>query len=533
MTKIKSVNSNTSILIGEGSNYIIPDVTTDNPTTNGTNLVNAYAAAVALNSANGLSLSSTNRFTILLMPSMYQLATNALNLNTQYIDIVGISDNAESTILTSTGNTVLQNADNVWIKNCYITTTSISGDFAYTIPASTSYNNQLMENVIFYQTSDNGKFMQAGSTYEYSGIYKKIKANVTGGNARLFGGGSTASGTFIDCDSYNTGTGNNASFGGGTSGVASGTFTNCMAYTNTGNISAFSGGTGGVASGIFINCKTHILNSSPNNNFSFGGGDAGIASGTFTGCTVYFDGSGTGGLFAFGGYTAGGSATGIFNDCTTTMVGTSTNANRSFASIASGTFTKCTVNSSYTTYSFGNDTASGTFTNCITNSTQNSGSFGYVTASGTFNNCIVTSTAGANNSFGAANAGVASGTFTNCISISNSEDESFGSSNNDNGTCSGTFFNIKKTGRLNTIFTGTLRDSEITALGTNYDGITNIRTSARIFNCTIKSNGTGKSLNSSLAGQTPAIAYSRFNSAYGANVTDGLSTNYNIIDALI
>ena len=74
--------------LGQGStNYKSPTVTNDS-TTNGTNLLNAYDNAKTL-TPNGASLSATNRACIILLPGTYNVPTS-LTLDTEFIDIVGI-----------------------------------------------------------------------------------------------------------------------------------------------------------------------------------------------------------------------------------------------------------------------------------------------------------------------------------------------------------------------------------------------------------------------------------------------------------
>jgi hypothetical protein len=88
----------------DGYNYVICEtVNTNDPAadalTNGTNLLNAYTQAKNLNVGG---LSSTNRVSVLLMPGDYDLGdTGQFQLDTSYVDIVGVSTNPYHAILRS------------------------------------------------------------------------------------------------------------------------------------------------------------------------------------------------------------------------------------------------------------------------------------------------------------------------------------------------------------------------------------------------------------------------------------------------
>ena len=348
------------------ANYITVTVT-NNSVDNGTNLLQAYTRAKTT-LPNGNALSATNRLAIILPPAIYDLGTQSLILDTQYIDIVGSTpDRSKHHIKSNVGEidrgTVQQTANNVKlynltienINNTYSRTDLIEDPAAY-FPTS-NLNNTYLENINFI---GNASVFPMRVRIEYSGTY----INCTGGDY-AFGGIGTASGTFTNC------TGGDYSFCG--DGVnASGTFTNC-----TGGNYAF-GGDGGTASGTFKDCTGGI--------FAFGGD--GSAPGIFTNCT--------GGEYAFGG---NGSAIGTFTNCTG-----GDNAFGGDGGTANGTFTNCT--GAINTFG-GFGTASGTFTNCTGGNFAFGGDGG--TASGTFKDCT-----GGDTSFGGGSGGVATGTFTNC-----------------------------------------------------------------------------------------------------------------------
>ena len=261
--------------------------TTASATTNGINLLAAYAAAKAL-TPNGAALSATNRASVIIPPGVYDLGSGEgytpLTLDTEFVDLIGLTSDRKSQHIKGTppatnSGVIVQTADDVHVSNLYvkILTEVESANWNDTDSAayfpSTSLSNTVVDNCQF-----DG---QEGSKYEgprlfsmrlyieYSGTFN----NCTGGNFAFGGYGGTASGTFTNC------TGGNFAFG-GAGGTASGTFTNC-----TGGDNAFggAGGTAGTASGTFTN--------STGGDYSFGG--AGTASGTFTNCT--------GGDYSFGG----------------------------------------------------------------------------------------------------------------------------------------------------------------------------------------------------------------------------------------
>jgi hypothetical protein len=319
--------------------------TTASATTNGINLLAAYAAAKAL-TPNGAALSATNRASVIIPPGVYDLGSGEgytpLTLDTEFVDLIGLTSDRKSQHIKGTppatnSGVIVQTADDVHVSNLYvkILTEVESANWNDTDSAayfpSTSLSNTVVDNCQF-----DG---QVGSKYggprlfsmrlyiEYSGTFN----NCTGGNFAFGGNEGTASGTFTNC------TGGNSAFG-GDEGTASGTFTNC-----TGGEAAF-GGDRGTASGTFNYCT--------GGGAAFGG-DRGTASGTFNYCT--------GGAGAFG---SGGTASGTFTNCTGGGVAFGGGGT------ASGTFTNCTGGN----FAFGGagGTASGTFTNC----TGGAGAFG-------------------------------------------------------------------------------------------------------------------------------------------------------------
>jgi hypothetical protein len=271
---------------GEGVNFVTADASPDNAITNGTNLRAAYAAAKLL-TPNGAALSATNRAVVFVPPGKYDLVTTPLTMDTEFVDLVGLSGQPEHVLITSAvavdnNGTLVQTANDVLISGVTLENTQNTNspnydatDPAAYMSASGGLNFAKLRDVVM-RGVNLGRSMRVGIIY--SGTF----TNCTGGYGAFGGGYGTASGTFKDC------TGGDQSFGYGN--TASGTFTGC-----TGGGGAFGGG-GGTASGTFTNCT--------GGGGAFGGG-GGTASGTFTNCT--------GGGGAFGG---GRVASGTFTNCT-------------------------------------------------------------------------------------------------------------------------------------------------------------------------------------------------------------------------
>jgi len=278
------------------ANYITVKVT-DNAITNGNNLIAAYADA-KIKTPNGSALSASNRLAVILPPAIYDLGTQSLTLDAQYIDIIGSTSDRDkhhikSSVTTTSTGVVKQTANDVKLINLKIENTGYTGpNFDNTDPAAyfpnTNLNNTYIENVKFIGSRlfTNSRTFSMRIDIEYSGTFIDCKAedyyitsSTTFDGFYSFGGsytsGGVASGTFENCE------GGDGSFGGG-SGTASGTFKNCE-----GGDYSF-GGTG-TASGTFINCTG-----------AFGAfcGEFGAAGGKFENCE--------GGDFSFGGDTADG-----------------------------------------------------------------------------------------------------------------------------------------------------------------------------------------------------------------------------------
>jgi hypothetical protein len=365
--------TNWSFVYGNGSH-----------TANATQLQNAYTSAKT-ETPNGLPLSATNRFTIIVGSGYYSFSSNFL-VDANFIDIVSLTGNMD--VVFSGAGTIVVSINDVLLRGINVLTKAFSLTSANPLNISVICENCKGGNDSF------------GASISVSGIFR----NCVGGNSS-FGGGSTgqANGTFVNC------TGGSNAFG-GFGGTASGVFTNCV-----GGQYSFGGG-GGVADGTFVSCEgtnysfgtsgtaSGVFKYCKGINESFGGGSGGSSVGTFINCeggdnsfgggdnTALSDGTYSyciGGDGSFGGN--GGTASGNYQYCKAT--------NESFgggaSGIASGVFYYCYSGNN----SFGGDSTTGG------------------TASGTFNYCH-----GGINSFAGSplTGGTASGQFTNCIGDANS-----------------------------------------------------------------------------------------------------------------
>ncbi len=259
---------------------------TTTATLNAANLIEAYDRAKTL-TPHGQPLSASNRVGVILPPGQYDFGTGALRLDTEFVDVEGLSQDRDKQYLYGTSNgpntgVLMQTANNVRIENLFVECTrptfgviTNNTDPAAYFP-SAALAATVVRNCRFLARLNYAWSMRIG--IEYKGTYE----NSTGTDSAFGGWGGTASGTFINC------TGGSWAFG-GWGGTASGTFKDC-----TGDDYTF-GGHGGTASGTFTNCK---------GDFSAFGGQ-GTASGTFTNCT--------GDDYAFGGYN--GTASGYFKSC--------------------------------------------------------------------------------------------------------------------------------------------------------------------------------------------------------------------------
>lgn len=212
------------------ANYLTVKVT-DDPITNGNNLISTYAYAKTL-TPNNAPLSSTNRLAVILPPAIYNLESDAIFLDAQYIDIVGSTNDKSVHYIKSNFSDpyyggLVQFANDVKLINFTFehtnTTYTLNQDTTDISAYSPDDNLNLtyIENVEF--KSDINHCYPMRTFAYYNGTY----INVTAGDFS-FGSKGGANGVFENCK------GGNFSFG--TSGEANGIFKNCLGGNRSFNL---------------------------------------------------------------------------------------------------------------------------------------------------------------------------------------------------------------------------------------------------------------------------------------------------------
>lgn len=252
-----------------GSNVYVLAALGATPTENGTSLLAAYAAAKAF-SPNGVAKSATNRACVLIPPGVYDLGNVELTLDTQYVDIAGISPDAAAVLIRSTFNGTDKAAIKQTVNDVHISNLSAQANGTYTgtlgeLPLAAykitnTFASARLTNVrLLAPTASNpGKMLTSASAGEFAGRYERVF-----GDGVLFSGqhgaaGGVLSGIFLDCEST-------GAFGGAGS-TCSGEFRRCK-----GTFGSF--GSDGTFSGVAYDCF--------GGDASFGGSLEG--SGTFSG----------------------------------------------------------------------------------------------------------------------------------------------------------------------------------------------------------------------------------------------------------
>ena len=257
--------------------------TTDNAVTNAANLLAAYAAAKLL-TPNGAVLSAANRAMVIVPPGNYDLGSDSLALDAEFVDLIGLTTARGSQYLYSAGNVLVQTAFDVRIENLqFHHTGGDTGTFAY-FPAAICYQD---ESLTLYgspqQTLIRNCEFRASAACMRSGILFEGTYEDCACGSHAFSCGQYASyGTFTNC------TGGDYSFG------ASGTFTNC-----TGGNYSFGYGNELIDDATFTNCT--------GGNYSFGYGNGLIGEATFINCI--------GGNYSFG-YLRNINSSATFINCT-------------------------------------------------------------------------------------------------------------------------------------------------------------------------------------------------------------------------
>ena len=373
------INTNTSTI--EGDAYIIVGGSPSS-TTNALSLTNSYALA-KLKTPHGLALSATNRFTIYLMPGRYTIVSGQLLMDTQFIDLIGLGNDARDVRVESTGIAVRITADDVTCRR-FTTYTTAASPTANTDPTGFHPDNalgNLKALEMIFDALNNVAAMRPG--IGYSGYYQDCictKSHSFGASISTSGG--VASGTFIRCQANGQAFGSVAT--GSVAPIASGFFLDCEA-------SGGSFASRGTASGIFWRCRggsitvnTIVGQFAGSSGGSFGGADSGtvgtasgdfyycyseqtsfgaavgggVASGNFFGCTVASD-SGTANGFGASSTTAGGSFSGKAYGC-------QVRAGRGFgaAGASGGSHTGTSIDCSFGATGVGWATLTGTIQRC-------------------------------------------------------------------------------------------------------------------------------------------------------------------------
>ncbi|HEU4344041.1 MAG TPA: hypothetical protein VFU31_21000 [Candidatus Binatia bacterium] len=417
-----------------------------NATTNGTALVDAYAAA-KLATPHGAALSTSNRFTIFLLPGQYSLTGGALNLNAEFIDLVGLSahtgplrwanaaDEARrgDVLLTSTGNTITitatGNTDLALINLCVVTTTAANFAIAISGGARTA---ETWRNLFLVNTGGlTNASMQVD--VDFPGKYQDVRTfNQRAFGFRISAGAVSASGVFDRCKAGSLSFASALVDG---FGAASGTFNECEAGNlSFGRLSA---------GGNFFRCRQHEISGVAGGMFGFGSGSS--ANGLFIDCDT---GSSTSNCYGVGNT----SGTFVNSQCRSGVFSAG-----GAGTTYSGTWIDCVGGDN--SFGGGQSTFSGIARHCV----GGAGSFGGSTAtggtmSGTCDHCV-----GGNGSFGGGvtTGGTCSGNLTHCTGGTNC----FGGGGTTAGTLSGRLSNCRMSGTLNATVTGSIIESDIDGWG--------------------------------------------------------------------
>jgi hypothetical protein len=272
-----------------GESFIIVEVS-DSPTTNGTNLLAAYAAA-KLKTPYGNALAQSNRYTIILPPGIYDVGSTALSLDTNFIDIVGsTTDLANHQITSNITQFVSVNCNNVELRNLYILNNSTS----YGFNGGGNRPGLLLDN-IFFGYGANANPWQAVVETEFSGFASRVNAgqfySLTGGASTTpVGNAATTSGTLsnIICNG----------------GLADGAFNGFAFNCRGGGISFGGRAFYGNSTGFMMNCRggnTAFANSPGGTYINCHGGDGAWAGNQATDLTgTYINCHSSAGATSFG-----------------------------------------------------------------------------------------------------------------------------------------------------------------------------------------------------------------------------------------
>jgi hypothetical protein len=237
---------------------------------NWTTLSNAYVTAKSA-TPNGQALAANNRYTIFLMPGLYNLGSSAFTLDTEFIDIIGLSLNSGPRYYisgnTDKGDTILQSSSSTATVNL-----TVGSNMDVTIA-----------NLCLYMTGS-GYSINCGSNSGFLARFKCINCFITATSNVGFVPNKDVNGYWEDVRGWDT-----ELFGWGNTTV-SGTFVRCKAPTGSFGGSA-SGANNLTVSGTFIDCEA--------DDGSFGGNNANtiVCSGNFIRCRFVQITGGSGGMY--------------------------------------------------------------------------------------------------------------------------------------------------------------------------------------------------------------------------------------------
>lgn len=310
----------------EGESYIIIGGTNTTTTANGTQLINTYTYAKTRTPYGG-ALGQTNRYTIFLLPGIYDLGSSTLTMDTEYIDLIGISPKTgtifyDSTLALDYGETIITSSS---------TTLVITGPLA-------AGNDQdiTVANVCLRATSNTSTDYCLGATREawrkkFKLINVLLQRDGSPSPKYAFEPEKSLMGTFVDVRNFQ-----DNSFGNTTSGSIElgGNFIRCKA----GGYSFGAASTTGVCNltGNFID------NEADGNSFGAGGSGAHILSGNFLRNRYVVVSTVASGMFGAGSGTP--VTSGFFQDCVANTI-------TSFGKTMSGTMIGCKGTVAFTTIS--------------------------------------------------------------------------------------------------------------------------------------------------------------------------------------
>ena len=447
----------------------------------GANLLSAYAAAKAL-TPGGNALSPTNRAVVLLPPGRYELASE-LVLDTDFVDLAGLCPNPEDVLVTSSlpagsGSTFKQTAKDVRLSNFTLHVhTSQDGSHALDIacPMLASGSDASTTSTLVTAT---GAFAQAtvgdGVYLDWGtgkGTYR-IVTKVSDDNVLV----DRTIGTHSDV-AYEVHQVNQDSL------------YERMVFAHASSGDTYYGDVwgSGFLGGTWYDCRCDA---------GWRVTDHRAVVGTFYRCR--------GGDGTFGGDKEGVSLLGYFEDCVC--------GHQSFGGCAS---VGCDI--------------FGTLVNCVAG--DKSFALGR-TFGGTAIRCRA-GQAGFGGTVNASYKGKVTGTLIDCVSEYNSPHNAFGAGYSDGG-CSGTLKRCECTELAGEIYlTGALIDGcRFKETAVNKSVLMLLDDDSKVYASTLVASGSGKCIDAASA-QTVTAAHCIMNTSVGANVTNTVSTPYNVEDATV